>query len=206
MEPTKWIDLMLVVSTGFCSVLFIKNYLVNKSLLYLYFGIASLALCLPYGLDLFELQQQPLVFEWSKLIAIITYISGLLALIRESKPVFARFPVFLTALPFFSILFFPLMIETYIIKDLLNAIYQGGALLVTGLILFVNFRHSSKRIYHIAAVSAAILAYVLYWLYFNRTAENLIWISEILLAFALVLATFQLISSYTENKFTQSEL
>src|SRR5690606_31703623 len=99
-----------------------------------------------------------------RLIAIITYISGLLILIRQSKPIFARFPLYMTALPFLSVLFFPLILDSYIIKDLLNAIYQAGALLVTGLIFSLIFARSSGRRYYFLGIGAAAASYITYWL------------------------------------------
>lgn len=200
MEASKWIDLILVLSTGFSTLLFLRRYLGGKSLLSLYFSLASFAICVPYCIHIFDLGLKDQVFEWGKLIAIITYISGLLILIRQSKPAFARFPAYMTALPFISILFFPLMLDSYIIKDLLNAIYQGGALFVTGLIFTINFAKAEGRRYYLMGVGSAAAAYTTYWVYFNRVATDFIWISEMLLAVAIVVTSLKFIQTQTDTQ------
>lgn len=193
MNPSLWIDLILMASTGFCTILFIQRFIADQSLLDLYFALAAAVLFIPYILDIFAVESGFDVFAWAKLIAVITYISGLLVLIRESKPVFARFPQYLTALPFLSILFFPVMIDSFIIKDLLNVIYQGGALIVTGLIFTLNYLNSKGRRYYLIGIGSAIMAYIMYWVYFNRVETDLIWISEMLLAVAIVVTSYKFI-------------
>ena len=199
MDPSKWIDLILLTSTAFCAILFIKRFLLQKTLLDLYFALSAIILFIPYSLHIMNVDTDVDLFGWAKLIAIITYISGLLVLIRESKPVFARFPQYLTALPFMSLLFFPFMIDSYVIKDLLNAIYQGGALVVTGLIITLNFARTKGRRYYLIGIGSAIAAYIAYWVYFNRFDSDYTWISEMLLAVAIVITSYKFIKSQKEK-------
>ncbi|HBQ59506.1 MAG TPA: hypothetical protein DD671_07730, partial [Balneolaceae bacterium] len=138
MDTVKWIDLVVSLSFGTVFFLMLKLFIKRPSLLVAYFGISALAISTPYFLDLFGVESYIDLFQWGKLISITFYISGLLVLIRESKPIFARFPVYLTGLPFVSFLFFPLIIDSIVIKELINAIYQGGALVVTVLIFTLN--------------------------------------------------------------------
>ncbi|HET8865815.1 MAG TPA: hypothetical protein VFM80_08950 [Gracilimonas sp.] len=194
MEPDKWVDIVLSFSFGTASVLLFKLYLKNRSLLELYFSLAALAITIPYLFDLFLPQSPRLLFHWGKLVAITIYISGLLVLIRESKPVFARFPLYLTALPFISFLFFPLIIDSIVIKDLINAVYQGGALVVTVLVFTVNNARRERRRYYIIGLAMVSAAYLGYWLYFGRANRpDLIWISEILLAGGILVMLFRFI-------------
>lgn len=206
MESVNWIDLVLIFSTGFSTLLFLRRYLNSKSLLPLYFSLASFSIFISYGIDFIDLKAKEEIFEWGKLIAIITYISGLLILIRQSKPAFARFPYYLTALPFISILFFPLMLDSFIIKDLLNAIYQGGALLVTGLIFTIIFAKAEGRRYYFIGVGSAVAAYTTYWFYFNRQASEFIWISEMLLAVSIVIISIKFIQTHPEPQNLKSAI
>lgn len=194
MDTAKWIDLVVSLSFGTVFVLLFQLFLKKRTLLELYFSIAALIISVPYLIDLFQIETPYNLFQWGKLISITIYISGLLALIRNSKPVFARFPQYLTALPFVSFLFFPLIIDSIVIKDLLNAIYQGGALAVTVLVFTLNQAKKRKRRYYIIGISSVGAAYLSYWLLFSRiNTPELIWVSEILLSVGILFTTFRFI-------------
>jgi hypothetical protein len=200
MDPAKWIDVVVTLSFGTVFVLFIRLFFQRRSLLELYFSLAALIITIPYLFDLFQLESTLNLFQWGKLIAVTIYISGLLVLIRESKPVFARFPIYLTALPFVSFLFFPLIIESIVIKDLINAIYQGGALVVTVLIFTLNQARKQKRRYYIIGISCVGAAYLSYWLILNRINHyDLVWVSEILLCVGILFTTVRFIHSEEYN-------
>lgn len=201
MDTTKWIDLVVSFSFGTVCILLLKLFFKKRTLLELYFSIAALIISLPYLFDLFQVETSYNLFQWGKLISVTIYMSGLLVLIRKSKPVFARFPQYLTALPFVSFLFFPLIIDSIVIKDLINAIYQGGALAVTVLVFTLNQARKRKRRYYIIGISCVGAAYLSYWLLFNRmNTPELIWISEILLSVGILFTTFRFIKSeeYTQ--------
>ncbi|WP_428236890.1 hypothetical protein [Gracilimonas sp.] len=199
MEPAKWIDLVVSFSFGTVSFLLLKRFIQRRTMLDLYFSLAALFISIPYLLDLFQVEAPINLFQWGKLVAITFYISGLLVLIRESKPIFARFPMYLTALPFVSFLFFPLIIDFTVIKDLINAIYQGGALTVTVLVFTINQARKRRRRYYIIGLSCIGIAYLGYWLVFNRTAPELIWITEILLSVGILFMTYRFIKSEDFN-------
>lgn len=196
MDSAKWIDLVVSLSFGSVFILLFRIFLKRRSLLELYFSLAALVITTPYFLDLFQVQTPINLFEWGKLVSVTIYISGLLVLIRESKPVFARFPVYLTALPFVSFLFFPLIADFSVIKDLINAIYQGGALIVTVLVFTLRQARKKNRRYYIIGISCIAVAYLSYWLIFNRSISlELVWVSEILLCVGILFATIRFIYS-----------
>lgn len=200
MDSAKWIDLVVSLSFGTVFVLLFKLFIKKRSLLELYFSLAALLIAIPYLFDLFQIESRLDLFQWGKLISVTIYISGLLVLIRESKPVFARFPIYLTALPFISFLFFPLIIDSIVIKDLINAIYQGGALAVTVLVFTVNQARKRRRRYYIIGLSLIGASYLGYWLYFNRNMDHdLTWVSEILLSLGILISTLKFISSEQTN-------
>lgn len=196
MEPQKWVDLVVSFSFGTAFILLFKLFLKKRSLLELYFSLAAFAITIPYLLDLLQIDPFIDLFKWGKLISVTIYISGLLVLIRESKPAFARFPIYLTALPFISFLFFPLIIDSIVIKDLINATYQGGALIVTVLVFTVNQARAKGRRYYIIGISFIAAAYLSYWLYINRINEpGLIWIPEMLLSAGILVTLFRFMKS-----------
>lgn len=195
MEPIQWIDLVVAVTLLISMYALFKQFLHRRSLVDLYFGSSALILFIAYLIHLLDLQPRQFFMNWGKLISITFYISGLLVLIRESKPLFARFPLYLTALPFISFLFFPLIIDSIVIKDLVNGIYQGGALIVTILVFTVNKAKLKDRRFYITGLALVSIAFILYWLIFNREMEDKIWISEILFSTGILLVLFRFIQS-----------
>ncbi|MBO6524369.1 MAG: hypothetical protein JJ971_11120 [Balneolaceae bacterium] len=137
----------------------------DKSLPVLAFGTSlTTFLCgvlLDYGFG----DDLSLAREWGDLIAITTALCGLFIEIRESKPVFARFPIYLTLLPFLSVLFYPLVIDSVVIKNLLQLIYQGGAILVAVLVISINQFLHKKREYLLTATIIFLLAYISFWFF-----------------------------------------
>lgn len=202
MNAAKWVDLFFSLSMGISFILLARNYKRNRSLLELYFSLAVLGVTIPYVFDLFDVYTPYDLFEWGKLISITIYISGLLVLIRTSKPVFARFPQYLTALPFVSFLFFPLILDSTVIKDLINAVYQGGALVVTVLVFTVNLAKQRGRRYYIAGVSLIIASYLIYWLYISQTGETgLIWLPEILFSIGMLITVIRFTKADSYNNY-----
>jgi drug/metabolite transporter superfamily protein YnfA len=196
MDPAKWTDLVVTLSFGASFILLIRLFFQKKILLYLYFGLAALCISIPYLLDLLQIKLAIHLFEWGRLASITIYISGLLVLIRDSKPVFARFPQYLTALPFVSFLFFPFIIDSMVIKDLINAIYQGGALVVTVLVFTVKLAHQKGRRYYIMGLGLIVAAYLSYWLYLSRSGTDAFnWISEILFSAGILIIVFKMMIS-----------
>ncbi|MDZ7806901.1 MAG: hypothetical protein U5K71_07280 [Gracilimonas sp.] len=195
MEPVQWVDLVVVVTLLISMYTLFRQYMRRRSLVDLYFGSSALILFVAYSIHLLELQPRQFFMNWGKLISITFYISGLLVLIRESKPSFARFPLYLTALPFISFIFFPLIIDSIVIKDLVNGIYQGGALIVTILVFTINKGNVIGRRYYISGLTLVSIAFILFWFVFNREMPENIWISEILFSVGILLVLYRFIHS-----------
>lgn len=192
MIAQDWANLVIIVSFGITFFLFFRLYLKKKTLLELYLGLAAGSISFSYACILF-FNTLPSFIEWGRLVAVTFYISGLLVLIRESKPPFARFPVYLTALPFISFLFFPLIIDSIAIKNLINGIYQGGALLVTVLIFTVNNARTKGRRYYLLGLSLITIAFIGYWtsVYFDFEAYT--WAVKIILSSGILVTVFRFI-------------
>ena len=78
------------------------------------------------------------VETWGNFVSISLVLSALFVIIRDSKPMFARFPIYLTLLPLSGIIFFAVIPTSYAIKDILEIIMQAGAIVVALLIFGVN--------------------------------------------------------------------
>ena len=134
--------------------------------------------------------------SWGSFISVVAILSTLFMIIRESKPVFARFPFYLTFLPFISLLFFGSLEVNIAIKNLLIMIFEAGAILV-GLIIFgINtYLYSISRIYLMGTVVFLInyiLAFTnLYNTFNGELVEAIIaCIGMILFAYALLKKPF----------------
>lgn len=192
MLTQDWVNLVVMVSFGITFFLLFRLYLKKRTLLELYFSLAAVSVAFPYAYMLF-LDTLPGLIEWGRLVAVTFYISGLLVLIRESKPPFARFPVYLTALPFIGFLFFPLMIDSLAIKNLINGIYQGGALLVTLLIFTVNNTKTKRRRYYLLGLGLITFAFIGYWTSIYLDYEAYIWAIKIMLSTGILITFFRFI-------------
>tara|TARA_R110000868_G_scaffold304437_27_gene565502 strand:- start:10577 stop:11191 length:615 start_codon:yes stop_codon:yes gene_type:complete len=119
----------------------------DKSLSSLFFSLALFSFVIGVIFDLMIESNSKYSREWGDLIAITFTLSGLFIKIRNSKPVFARFPLYLTLLPFLVLLFYPLVVESEVIKDLLQITFQGGAIVVSILVISVNhFLHKNRGV------------------------------------------------------------
>lgn len=103
------------------------------------------------------------ILEWGQ-VAILTLILCALALfVRESKPVFARFPLVYSMLPLLVLPSYYLVRDTYVLKEWLLSIYQGGALMMAALMYSVyGFRREGYGPV-LAAVVLFGLTFAGYW-------------------------------------------
>jgi multisubunit Na+/H+ antiporter MnhE subunit len=70
--------------------------------------------------------------------------------------------------------------------------------MVTILVLTVNKVNEIDRRYYILGLSMVSVAFILFWIVFNRDMEEKIWISEILFAAGILLVLYRFIQS--DNK------
>lgn len=163
MENLNWIYILYLI-VGIPSVinLFFVARKVN-SLSVLIFGMALIAFLAGVSVDYLFSSSIKNGREWGDLIAITMTLCGLFIEIRESKPVFARFPMYLTFLPFLTILFYPLVIQSEVIKNLLQLIYQGGAIVVAILVISINQLLHKQRGFLLSACLIFLAAYVSFW-------------------------------------------
>lgn len=97
------------------------------------------------------------------LISITTVLSALLIKTRNSKPKFARFPLYLAFLPCIGLFFFPLIQNEKIIIDMLNIIYQGGAILVGILVASMNNYLYKNRFLLVLGSFFFLISYLFSW-------------------------------------------
>lgn len=130
--------------------------------------------------------------SWGSFISAVAILSTLFMIIRDSKPVFARFPYYLTFLPFISLIFFGSLEVNIAIKNLLIMIFEAGAILV-GLIIFgINtYLYSISRIYLIGTLIFLINFILAFTDFYNTFNGELI--EAIIACLGMILFTYALL-------------
>ncbi|MEQ9090441.1 MAG: hypothetical protein RIE52_05090 [Balneola sp.] len=96
--------------------------------------------------------------------SLVCILSALFNLIRESKPIFARFPTILGYLPFVILLFIPLVLDQPVIYNLILGTFQGGALIVSILIFSINQKNQNNYLLLIIGTIVCLIAFILFWM------------------------------------------
>ena len=129
------------------------------------------------------------IIEWGHVISLAFILSSLAIFIRESKPVFAQFPLLYTAFPLLIVISYLLVKDTYALKKWLLAIYQGGAIIVS--LLMYSVYTYKRQDYALVLIGAAIflVSYLIYW-YVPGISTSYQWIWKVLVAAAMLTTLF----------------
>lgn len=164
MEEFKWFYLLyLIVGIPVTIYLF---YLAKKvqSLSITMFGSALFSFLLGILFNLVDSKGISNTKEWGDLIAITLILCGLFVRIRESKPIFARFPLYLTFLPIVILFFYPFVADSNVVKILLKMILQGGALLTSLLLVTINQYIYRNRLVLLISIFLFLISYTFIWI------------------------------------------
>ncbi len=121
------------------------------------------------------------IFEWGHITCLAFVLSALAVFIRESKPVFAQFPMLYTAFPLLIVISYILVKDTYALKNWLIMIYQGGAITVALLMYSVYTSRRNQYAVILAGVVIFLFSYLLYW-YVPDVQTSYNWSWQLLLA------------------------
>lgn len=125
------------------------------------------------------------IAEWGHLTCLAFILSSLAVFIRESKPVFAQFPMLYTAFPLLIIISYVLVQDTYALKTWLITIYQGGAIIVALLMYSVYTYRRKEYVVILSGVMIFLICYMLFW-YVPGIRESYQWIWKILVGIAMI--------------------
>lgn len=126
------------------------------------------------------------VAEWGHITSLAFILSSLAIFIRESKPVFAQFPFFYTALPLLILISYFFVQDTYAIKNWLTAIYQGGAIIVAILMYSVYTYRRTEYSLILIGVAVFFLAFILFW-FIPAIQNSHAWIWKTLVGIAMII-------------------
>lgn len=126
-----------------------------------------------------------LIVEWGQVLGLAFILSSLAVFIRESKPVFAQFPMLYTGLPLLIVLSYFLVKDTYALKNWLLTIYQGGAITV-GILMYAIYTYRRKE-YSVVLIGTCffLLSYLLFW-YVPGFKEHYNWLCKIFIGVGML--------------------
>lgn len=143
------------------------------------------------------------IVEWGHVLCLSFILSALTVFIRESKPVFAQFPMLYSALPLLIVVSYILVTDTYAIKQWLISIYQGGAITVA--ILMYSVYSFRKREYTpvLGGVGLFCITFILFW-YIPGVKESYGWMWKLLLGLSMLAFVYGLDSVHIGSKKLQT--
>lgn len=103
------------------------------------------------------------IIEWGHLFCLAFILSSMAIFIRESKPVFAQFPMAYTALPLFIVISYFFVLDNIVLKEWLFFLYQAGALVIALMMYGVYTYRLNKYIYILAGVVLFLISFITYW-------------------------------------------
>lgn len=163
MLQSDWVSISLLISGIPSAYLLLKSAYTAKSLAAMCFGLAVVSLAAGVILTFFGAVDSNIAREWGDLTAITLVLCGLFLQIRNSKPVFARFPIYMAFMPILGFLFYPTIVDSEVVKNMLMKTYEGGALIVSILLISLNQTlHKNRKLKLISTLIIA-LSYVLFW-------------------------------------------
>ena len=163
MEIYNWIDILFAVTGLPALVIMIRTAINLKSLSSLFFGLSVFSFLIGVSLGYFDQIDRAIAREWGDLVAITFTLCALFVKTRNSKPIFARFPLIMTLLPLIGIVFYPMINDAMVVKDLLQITYQGGAIIVGLLVISINQLMYKQRGILLSACFIFLASYILFW-------------------------------------------
>lgn len=188
-----WATFLLIVVSGYVAIKLVG--LTNKRGRLKFLGLtiaASIFTIMQLSIFLDVLVKDPgftsaveLIVEWGHVTCLAFILSSLAIFIRESKPVFAQFPLLYTGLPLLIVISYILVKDTYALKTWLIAIYQGGAITVSLLMYSVYTYRRNEYATILSGISVFLICYLLFW-YVPGIKESYAWIWKILVGAGMV--------------------
>lgn len=129
------------------------------------------------------------IVEWGHVTCLAFILSSLAVFIRESKPVFAQFPMLYTGLPLLIVISYVLVEDTYALKTWLIAIYQGGAIIVSLLMYSVYTYRRNEYAMILSGIAVFLVCYLLFW-YVPVIKESYTWVWKILVGAGMIVTVF----------------
>jgi len=179
MDLSSWLSLLNVLVLLFSLYHLITVITIKKSSFLILLSSALLTYLISNVVYLID-DSLIIAIRFLNTASLVCILSALFNLIRESKPIFARFPAILGYLPFVILLFIPLVLDQSVIYNLILGTFQGGALLVSILIFSINQKNQKNYFLLIIGTFVCLISFTFFWM-IPLTDDKITVITELLL-------------------------
>lgn len=154
------------------------------------FALTQLSIVVESWLDTYNLTLYPAVIvEWGHVLSLSFVLSAMAIFIRQSKPVFAQFPIFYAALPLLIVFSYFLVKDTYALKEWLISLYQGGAILVALLMYSVYAYRERKYAIILVGTLFFLFTFLLFW-FVPGIRENYSWLWKLIFSVSIIITIY----------------
>jgi hypothetical protein len=185
----SWFSLLAALVAFVVAFLFYKKKqrlrLAGKTLFASVF-VLGLGYLIKFLLQLIDADQEWFVsVELCWLLSVTLILTTLANILRDDKPVFARYPLSFTFLPIIILPFYPFIYNTTVIKNWILGLYQIGAIVIS-LLLFglMYYRdHSFKSV--IMTWALFFFAWLVHWFSLGQFMNE--WLTPLLIGIGMIL-------------------
>lgn len=184
-----WSELLVItISAGAAFWLFFFS---GKESLHAKFHLSLAVLCVFSAFVPFPVTDQvaAVIEEWVSILGVTFLLVMFALLIRELKPVYARYPFGFTYTPLLIPVVYPFIADADILKMLLNQILQGGVLAIALLLYIPVIRFVKQHLIYIISVLLLGVTFVIYWFEPAGVASS-VW--HLTLSFGILGGTYSL--------------
>lgn len=184
---------LLLLTALYSGIRLIFFYLEYRSIYYL--GLAVGVFALAGGVAGAELEAYlpyingRIIMDWSRVISISFIMSSLAVLLWMSKPVFARFPFIFCSLPLLFILVFPFIVESSALRELILALFQGGAIAIGIMLYALKATRNPDSYYVMGGAFIFLITFLLHWVPIQIITMP-VWAIQLFIATAILLITY----------------
>ncbi len=203
MENLNWTYILFLIVSIPASINLIAIAKKDKSLSSLFFGLSLISFVIGILIEVLLDNDHGFGREWGDLIAITLTLSALFIKTRNSKPVFARFPLYLTLMPFLVLFFYPFVVNAQIVKELLQITYQGAAIIVGILVISINHYLYKERGLLLFSCILLLFSFVLFWFFDGSIPHLSQLLAKIIFSFGIIVASIGF-KKISDSKNTQN--
>ncbi len=165
---TGFANFVLFIVSFYATVNFFRIYSLSRKIFHFCLGTTGAFIAIisisGYLEMFFPTLDAQFIGEWATVFSVSFLLSAGAALVRDSKPVFSRFPRIFTFAPLALIFIYPLIVDTVAVKDWVIAIYQASALIIGMLVFSLKTHHNGNYGYLLVGIVFFAITFILFWL------------------------------------------
>ena len=148
-------------------------------------SILGLGYFIKFLLQLFDAEHPWYVsVELCWLLSVTLLLTTLANILRDDKPVFARYPISFTFLPIIILPFYPFIYNTTVIKNWVLGLYQIGAILISLLLFGLMFYRDRSFKSVIITWALFFLAWLIHWFNVGQFVNE--WLTPLLMGIGMI--------------------